>query len=356
MSNDHVMRPRTPDNMPISPQNIAQLRQINLIDYLGSLGHTPAGQYKPQHALYHSPLRRDRNPSFSVSFVDGAWLWFDFARPDYHGDIIDFVQDYFHLEFKEAVEHLLRSSHARSPEHATPVAPPPLTERERALHARTLYHRAKAEMTPDKEQELRAYFEMYRLPYYAHLGAVWLPLGELNLPYIAFSIPSPNVHFMQGLVCRVLRDAPSAFRRRFRGNRSPWILRRRDAPILITESITDCLSSDVLFGPVFTLCALNGLPKPEAVWPFLQRLRPKIIYLALDNDRLGPEPTNTKGPGLQQELVGLFISKGIHTMEVRVHHQAGVKDLHRLWLKTPRRISTYHLSRSGIHHSAQSAS
>lgn len=343
--------------MPITPQDIAHLRQINLIAYLENLGHQPApGQHKPHHALYHSPLRKDRNPSFSVSFVNGAWLWYDFAQPDHHGDIIDFVQAYFHLEFKEAVERLLRSGNAPAPQKTATATPSPQSETERALHARKLYHHAKANMTAHREEELRAYFEMYRLPYYAHLGAVWLPLGELNLPYIAFPLPSPNVHFMQGLMCRALRDTPDDYRRRFRGNRSPWIMRRRDAPILITESITDCLSSDVLFGPIFTLCALNGLPKPESVWPFLERLKPKIIYLALDNDLPSDDPKIKKGPELQRELVDLLSTKGIHTMEVQVHHQAGVKDLHRLWLQQPTRISGYHLSRSGIHHPAQSTS
>ncbi|TKB71546.1 MAG: hypothetical protein E8D46_15465 [Nitrospira sp.] len=343
--------------MPITPQDIAHLRQINLIAYLENLGHQPApGQHKPHHALYHSPLRKDRNPSFSVSFVNGAWLWYDFAQPDHHGDIIDFVQAYFHLEFKEAVERLLRSGNAPAPQKTAPATPSPQSETERALHARKLYHHAKANMTAHREEELRAYFEMYRLPYYAHLGAVWLPLGELNLPYIAFPLPSPNVHFMQGLMCRALRDTPDDYRRRFRGNRSPWIMRRRDAPILITESIMDCLSSDVLFGPVFTLCALNGLPKPESVWPFLERLKPKIIYLALDNDLPSDDPKIKKGPELQRELVDLLSTKGIHTMDVQVHHQAGVKDLHRLWLQQPTRISGYHLSRSGIHHPAQSTS
>lgn len=343
--------------MPITPQDIAHLRQINLIAYLENLGHQPApGQHKPHHALYHSPLRKDRNPSFSVSFVNGAWLWYDFAQPDHHGDIIDFVQAYFHLEFKEAVERLLRSGNAPAPQKTAPATPSPQSETERALHARKLYHHAKANMTAHREEELRAYFEMYRLPYYAHLGAVWLPLGELNLPYIAFPLPSPNVHFMQGLMCRALRDTPDDYRRRFRGNRSPWIMRRRDAPILITESIMDCLSSDVLFGPIFTLCALNGLPKPESVWPFLERLKPKIIYLALDNDLPSDDPKIKKGPELQRELVDLLSTKGIHTMDVQVHHQAGVKDLHRLWLQQPTRISGYHLSRSGIHHPAQSTS
>lgn len=347
--------------MPITPQDIAHLRHnIHLIDYLATLGHHPVPSGKtPYHALYHSPLRKDLNPSFSVSFVDGTWFWYDFAQPDHHGDIIDFVQSYFNLEFTAAVHHLLHGDRRPSP-HTTPLqAPTPQTDTERAHYARKLYHRAKANMTPAREQELRAYFDMYRLPYYAHLGAVWLPLGEHDLPYIGFPLPSPNVHFMQGLTCRSLRDVPKDFRRRFRGNPSPWIMRRRDAPILITESITDCLSSDVLFGPIFTLCALNGLPKPESVWPYLERLNPKIVYLALDNDRPSNDPTVKpvkKGPDLQHDLVTLLSSKGIHTMEVRVHHQAGVKDLHRLWLQQPTRISAYHLSRSGIHHPAQSLS
>lgn len=344
--------------MSITPHDITHLKQdINLIDYLATLGHhpVPSGK-KPYHALYHSPLRKDLNPSFSVSFVDGVWLWYDFAQPDQHGDIIDFVERYFNLDFIGAVHHLLHAGNRPSPQPTAILAPKPQTETERAHYARQLYHRAKTNMTTERENELRAYFDMYRLPYYAHLGAVWLPLGEHDLPYIGFPLPSPNVHFMQGLICRALRDVPKDLRRRFRGNRSPWIMRRRDAPILITESITDCLSSDVLFGPIFTLCALNGLPKPESVWPYLERLNPKIIYLALDNDRPSDDPTIKKGPELQQELVKLLSTKGIHTMEVQVHHHAGVKDLHRLWLQQPTRISAYHLSRSGIHHQAQSTS
>lgn len=331
--------------------DITRARHINLIDYLSQLGHIPVrGQHQPHHALFHSPLRVDRNPSFSVSFVSNrsndGWIWYDFANPEHHGDIIDFVQAYFRLSFKDALHHIL-SSQGAGPASAPPQAPPVQTDLERAMYARSLYQRAKAAMTPEREQELKDYFALYRLPYYAHLGAVWLPLGELNLPYIAFPIPSPNITYMQGLMCRTLRDVPLDLRRRFRGNRSPWVIRRGNAPILITESIIDCLAADVLFGPIFTLFALNGLPKPETVWPVLERLRPSLIYLALDNDK---RSSNQKGPELQQELVTFLASKHLSTMEVQLHHTAGVKDLHRLWMKDPKRISLYQLTKTGIHH------
>jgi hypothetical protein len=333
--------------MTITPEHIAQARTINMIDYLRQLGHRPV-QSRPGHALYHSPLREDRNPSFSVSFVKGAWVWFDFAREE-HGDLIDFLQRYLNLSFKEAIERLVHPGNASViPRPTTGVPDTTTSDRERIHYTRKLYSSAKVAMTQEREQELRTYFARHRLPYSTHLGAVWLPLGELHLPYIAVPLPTPTVQFIQGLMCRSLRDVPVDRRRLFRGIASPWIFQRNHAPLLVTESIIDCLAGDQLFGPSFTLCALNGLGQAQKLLYYVQRLHSKIVYLALDND-----PDEDKGPRVQKALVESLTTHGVHTIEVQVHHRANTKDLHKLLMTKPERISLFELAQTGIHHTAR---
>lgn len=356
--------------MKVTPDHIAQARHINMIEYLRRLGHHPV-QARPDHALYHSPLREDRNPSFSVSLVDGAWIWFDFALQT-HGDLIDFVQTQDHLTFKEALATILHEPLPRTtvpPVRPSSPAPGP-TEKDRVLYARKLYHGAKATMTPEREAQLRQYFLDRRLPNYPYVGAVWLPLtfhstqcdhhrrqeqGAACLrmdchpvPYIAFPLPTPNVHFIQGLMCRALGQVPQDRMRLWRGIPSPWVLRRKEAPMLVTESIIDCLAADVLFGPSFTLCALNGLGQSGQLLTYLERLQTKVVYLALDND---PDPK--KGPRVQRQLVESLTTHGIHVMEVHTHHLSHTKDLHRHLLAYPHRISMFELTKTGVHHQAR---
>ncbi len=212
-------------------------------------------------------------------------------------------------------------------------------------------------MTPEREEELRSYFHKLALPYNQHLGAVWMRLGDDGIPYVAFPLPTPNIHFMQGLMARALGEAPPALMRVARGLKGPWILKRGNAPILITESIVDCLAGDELFGPSFTLCALNGLNTVERLQEYLKRLPSRIIYVALDNDAsciaVGNALQNSsqkKGPHVQKELVSLLTHMGYHVMEVLLHHNASVKDLHKLWLKHPQRVSLLDLAKTGLHH------
>jgi hypothetical protein len=110
--------------------------------------------------------------------------------------------------------------------------------------------------------------------------------------------------------------------------------------------------------PSFTLCALNGLNTGERLQDYLQRLPSRIIYVALDNDAsciavgtCAPEQLSPKkGPHVQKELVSLLTHMGYHVMEVLLHHNASVKDLHKLWLKRPQRVSLLDLTKTGLHH------
>lgn len=346
--------------MSISPDAIAQARRIDLIEFLIARGHTPVSR-RPHHADFHAPYREDRNPSFSVSMrADGTWVWYDFGRHEHetrknHGDLIDLVQLLDRVSFAVALDRILNNT-VRSVATINESLSAPPSDKERIAHAKKLYYTAQANMTPEREQELRVFFHQLDLPYNQHLGAVWMRLGDVGIPYIAFPLPTPNIHFMQGIMARALGEVPPSLTRVARGLKGPWILKRGNAPILITESIVDCLAGDELFGPSFTLCALNGLNTGERFQGYLKRLPSRIIYIALDNDgegrvsdsRLAGSPK--KGPHVQKELVALLTNMGYHVMEVLLHHNANVKDLHKLWLQHHQRVSLLDLTKTGLHH------
>jgi hypothetical protein len=63
----------------------------------------------PRKAI-NSPLRNDKNPSFSVFLANnGLWMYKDFSNDD-AGTAIQFVQKRYNLSFKEALEYVQREN------------------------------------------------------------------------------------------------------------------------------------------------------------------------------------------------------------------------------------------------------
>lgn len=65
--------------------NIAEIKQLNLVDYLYAIGVRPAKE-SDFSAWYHAPYREDRTPSFKVNKRRN--IWYDFGTGQ-NGDIID---------------------------------------------------------------------------------------------------------------------------------------------------------------------------------------------------------------------------------------------------------------------------
>lgn len=61
----------------------------------------------PLNKCFNSPLRKDRNPSFSVLFKSGIWWYKDFATGD-SGTALQFIQKRHNLSYKEALERLTK--------------------------------------------------------------------------------------------------------------------------------------------------------------------------------------------------------------------------------------------------------
>lgn len=88
--------------MKILPLTCEQAKQIDLVDYLQSLGHRPT-QIRPHDYWYLSPLRDERTASFKVNRKLN--LWYDFGTGK-GGDIIDFGVLYHHCTIPELLQKL----------------------------------------------------------------------------------------------------------------------------------------------------------------------------------------------------------------------------------------------------------
>lgn len=73
---------------------------IDLVDYLASLGHQPTRQNNHEY-WYRSPLREEKTASFKID--RNKQVWYDHGTGK-GGDLIDFVREYFHYDFKEVLQ------------------------------------------------------------------------------------------------------------------------------------------------------------------------------------------------------------------------------------------------------------
>jgi hypothetical protein len=153
------------------------------------------------------------------------------------------------------------------------------------------------------------------------MGAVIYTSIKENRNYVAIPIPTPGR--MVGLECRGLGHQ---FRKTY-GKKALWTLERDPARVLICESILDALAGEVLMcDEEISLCAVNGVTNVELLEEYFRRLRPSEVVLSLDAD----EP----GQKAMERAIEIARSFDIKIKLIEEHKKAGVKDLHKLLLKT----------------------
>lgn len=103
---------------------IAGLSESDVQAIYRSIGVDRFGSGGAGNWLVHSPLREDRNPSFSIRRSDG--YWHDFATSD-HGTIFDALMEAHGYTFSEALEHV--ASHTGQASTPQPVTVASSTER-----------------------------------------------------------------------------------------------------------------------------------------------------------------------------------------------------------------------------------
>ena len=85
--------------------NTEQAKKLDFPNLLSRLGFSPIKQAKNGAELwYASPFRKEKDPSFHTSFLNGKWIWNDFG--DTGGTVIDFVTRYQNTDVKGALSFL----------------------------------------------------------------------------------------------------------------------------------------------------------------------------------------------------------------------------------------------------------
>lgn len=80
----------------------AEAKQIDLVDYLASLGHYPE-KVRNQDYWYLSPLRNEKTPSFKIDRQMNVWYDHGVGKG---GDLIDFGTLYFNCSISDLLQRL----------------------------------------------------------------------------------------------------------------------------------------------------------------------------------------------------------------------------------------------------------
>jgi DNA primase len=82
--------------------NCEQANQIDLVDYLHSLGYQPQ-KIRNYHYWYLSPLRDEKAASFKVNKQRNVWYDHGLGKG---GDVIEFAVQFFNCNVSEALQKI----------------------------------------------------------------------------------------------------------------------------------------------------------------------------------------------------------------------------------------------------------
>jgi len=83
--------------------NCEQANQIDMVDYLHSIGHEPS-KIRGNDYWYHSPLRNEKEPSFKVNRNKNVWYDHGLGKG---GSLVDFAIEYYHpTDIREALQKI----------------------------------------------------------------------------------------------------------------------------------------------------------------------------------------------------------------------------------------------------------
>jgi len=295
-------------------EEIETLKRIDLISYLESMGLRPDWR-RGDKAMFFSPLRNEKNPSFYVQRSNRGWYWKDWGSGE-SGDIIRFVELYYGVNFIEAVERL----GASPPAYFTPsIDNRRCDSRKDSVEWVREFYRKGILMNSGKVEIVRSYFLKRGVRYYSEMKCILVNDRKENRAYVGVPVPFPLK--MRGLE---LRQVDGDLRKTW-GRKTLWLLKRDPLRFLIAESVLDALSGEIVLGDeTITLCSLNGVCNVSQLEDLFIQYGPKQVLLALDADEAGQRAT--------EEALEIARRHSAPAVEFTGHIDAGVKDLHKLLL------------------------
>jgi hypothetical protein len=303
----------------LSKEEISRIKaEVNLIAYLEAMGLRPSWR-KNGSAMFFSPLRVEKNPSFYVSCRNGVWLWKDWGTGE-SGDIIKFLQLLYGIDFLEVLRRLKEERPGIFYPSAVPVDPLKRVH-EDPQWVRRFYEKRRRGLTFQRTIEVKKYFFRRGVNYYPEMGCIQWRLREDGRDCIGIPIPFPRK--IRGIEWRELEGDS----RKTWGKKTLWVLKRDPHRILVAESILDALAGErVLNNYSITLCSINGVTNVTHLEKLFNQYKPEEVILALDAD----EPGRIATRSAVEIAVRLSIPR---VVEYEEHIQAEVKDLHELLMK-----------------------
>ena len=253
--------------------DINKIKSIDIVKFLAGVGCVPVRQ-QGCNSWFLSPLREERTPSFHVNTDKNRWH--DFGSADRGGDIINLVEQLYHIGFCEAVDRLTHSHpwlslphHEHKPRSKT-TSVSPFTE-------------VKAEPLSDKQ-----------LIDYIGSRCINLTVAQDECRQVSF-----RLYGKQKLAIGFRNDAGGYELRNAREKicMSKDVSTRRTASghqrICVFEGFFDYLSFLTMMNPAyrsnFDYLVLNSTSMVQKAIPFLQGYAEVHCYL--DNDNAGREAT-----------------------------------------------------------------
>lgn len=93
-------------NIRMNSISCQQAKELDMVAYLASLGHTPA-RVRNSDYWYHSPLREERTPSFKINRKLNRWYDHGLGKG---GNLIDFALLYHGCDVRELLQELSRGA------------------------------------------------------------------------------------------------------------------------------------------------------------------------------------------------------------------------------------------------------
>jgi DNA primase len=256
----------------------ADAKQLDLVDYLASLGHQPA-KVRNQDYWYLSPLREEKTPSFKVNRTLNVWYDHGTGKG---GDLVDFGTLYYRCSIPELLDRLsqYRPGNSLSFQQPTPSRSFFAGEKKESPDSKIVI----VDTRPLADRALVKYLEKRGIP----LDIAQRSCQEVD--FLLYGKQQTVIGFPNRSGGYELRGA------HFKGSSAPKdisFIDNRTKEVIVFEGFFNYLSFQVVNknheAPLTNCLVLNSLSFLENSRPLMEKH--SQIFLALDRDAAGMNHT-----------------------------------------------------------------
>ena len=261
----------------INKEQIKELKQVSIVGYLAGKGINPISK-SGNYFMYHSPLRNDPTPSFSVSPTKNTF--YDLGNDSDKGNIIELVMRMERISFVDACQYLdnqdLMNNNNENPNYYYSLSPNPNNEIKNyeVTAMKDLQHPALIRYVESRKITLHTAFSYLKEIHYKNAKGQFFGVGYQN--------------DSGGYVSRS-KTMKKPINLGHTGIKTFAIVGSRNVSIF--EGMFDFLSAIEHFKsrPRCTAIILNSVTNLSKAMPLLERA--ETIYSYLDSDDAGKKAT-----------------------------------------------------------------